>query len=84
MKEALLVPLGLQDTGFFVPPEKRSRLITCYTYDGKTLTPYAGRPAPDAPPSFESGGGGVYSTMGDVARFSRMLLQNGELDGRCV
>lgn len=81
MKEALLDPLGLTDTGFFVPKEKRSRLITCYTYDGKSLKPYNDRPAPDAPPAFESGGGGVYSTMGDVARFSRMLLQDGELDG---
>lgn len=81
MKEAVLDPLGLTDTAFFVPPEKRSRLITCYSYDGNALTPYEDRPAPDAPPAFESGGGGVYSTMGDIARFSRMLLQKGTLDG---
>ncbi|MBW9086199.1 serine hydrolase domain-containing protein, partial [Agrobacterium pusense] len=33
------------------------------------------------PPSFISGGGGLVSTAADYLRFSRMLLQGGELDG---
>lgn len=33
------------------------------------------------PPAFESGGGGLVSTLTDYARFAQMLVNGGELDG---
>jgi CubicO group peptidase (beta-lactamase class C family) len=80
-------PLGMRDTGFVVPPEKRERLAKIYTTgkDGKLadlpVTPgEVSYPDPDGR-LFPSGGGGLFSTMGDYARFGQMMLNGGELDG---
>ena len=87
LEENLFKPLNMNDTGFYVPDEKNSRLVTAYEQlpDG-TLTRYAGdhlliRNAMDLPPRFESGGAGLVSTIDDYARFSQMLLNGGILDG---
>ena len=80
-------PLGMKDTGFFVPEEKRDRLVTVYRTDGKGgLIPYLENHlgifnAMDRKPAFESGGAGLVSTVDDYARFAQMLLNGGELDG---
>lgn len=84
-------PLGMVDTGFHVPDDKVSRFCACYAVgalgskvvskEGPTLqddprtSPYL------KPPTLASGGGGLVSTAADYLRFSRMLLQGGELDG---
>ncbi len=72
-------PLGMTDTGFFVPDEKRSRVPTVYAPgpDG-TLVP-TGRVAPAEPPAFPSAAGGLYSTADDYMKFARMMLGNGKL-----
>ena len=80
-------PLGMKDTGFFVPEEKRDRLATVYQADGNGgLVPYLENHlgiinAMDRKPAFESGGAGLVSTVDDYARFAQMLLNRGELDG---
>jgi CubicO group peptidase (beta-lactamase class C family) len=61
-------PLGMADTGFYVPPEKLDR-----------LPPYhAPNAMPDGlwtePPVFPSGAGGLVSTLADLNRFGEMLL----------
>jgi CubicO group peptidase (beta-lactamase class C family) len=38
----------------------------------------------DTPPTLESGGGGLVSTVHDYFRFCQMLLNEGTLDGRMV
>ena len=81
-------PLGMKDTAFVVPAEKRARVAKVYTTgkDGqltepKSLTP-GDIPYPDEQGRlFPSGGGGMFSTIGDYARFGQMLLNGGELDG---
>ncbi len=81
-------PLGMKDTGFAVPAEKRARLAKVYTTgkDGQ-LTEAKSLVSGDIPyPDeqgrlFPSGGGGMFSTIGDYARFGQMLLNGGELDG---
>jgi CubicO group peptidase (beta-lactamase class C family) len=71
----LFKPLHMVDTGFYVPDEKRARLVD----------PIAdGRPAlwdVTQPPKLFSGGGGLVSTAPDYLRFCQMLLNGGELDG---
>jgi len=74
----IFAPLGMGDTAFFLPADKRARLAEPFERD-----PDTGKPVQlieiDRPPRFESGGGGLYSTMDDYARFAQMLLANGAL-----
>ncbi len=79
LKEKIFDPLGMCDTGFFVPAEKQSRIATLYQiHEG--MKP-ANRPYPMVKPAFESGGGGLFSTVKDYSRFAQMLLHGGTLDG---
>ena len=72
----LFKPLGMVDTGFWVPPEKRDRLVD---------PPAGAAILPDRdvtrPTMLFSGGGGLVSTATDYLRFCQMLLNGGELDG---
>ena len=84
LREEIFEPLGMLDTGFFVPPEKQPRLPACYErrMDRKLVL----QDDPDTstyltPPDFQSGGGGLVSTGHDYLRFAEMLRRGGELDG---
>ena len=79
LKENIFDPLGMGDTGFFVPAEKQSRIATLYHIQ-ENLKPEE-REYPAGKPAFESGGGGLFSTVGDYSRFAQMLLHKGTLDG---
>lgn len=81
----IFAPLGMTDSGFFVPEEDYARLSEVYGYsaDYEAWVPV---PTPDvafaeSTIAMESGGGGLVSTMDDYARFAQMLLNGGELDG---
>jgi CubicO group peptidase (beta-lactamase class C family) len=80
-------PLGMNDTFFFIPPDKRQRLVTVYMSDSTGHV----RRAPEGPRgqgnyaegprrSF-AGGAGLLSTTRDYGRFLQMLLNGGQLDG---
>ena len=78
-------PLGMVDTAFHTPPEKRARRATLYRWSPKQRAlvespPILGRDY-EAPPALANGGGGLVSTAADYARFAQMLLNGGELDG---
>ena len=78
----ILGPLGMKDTGFWVPAEKRGRLATVYNTDASgSLTPTESANHNDVGPDhgFLSGGGGLYSTAADYIRFAQMLLNGGSL-----
>ena len=79
LKEHIFDPLGMNETGFFVPAEKQDRIITLYNIL-EDLKPYD-RDYPTEKPNFESGGGGLFSTLKDYSRFAQMLLHCGTLDG---
>ncbi|MHB8763551.1 MAG: serine hydrolase domain-containing protein [Deferrisomatales bacterium] len=83
--ERIFAPLGMTDTGFFVPGGQLARFATCYEKDPVTReVRIQDRPATSpylARPGFLSGGGGLVSTAGDYLRFCRMLLGGGALDG---
>jgi len=82
LSERIFAPLGMKDTGFFVPAEKLDRVASVYQSDaipGATAMPRdAGI---SQPPGMPSGGGGLYSTAGDYLRFAQMVLNGGELNG---
>ena len=79
LKENIFDPLGMSDTGFFVPAEKQDRIATLY-HINDDMKPDQ-RDNPSSKPYFESGGGGLYSTVKDYSRFAQMLLHGGTLDG---
>lgn len=86
----LLQPLGLIDTGFFVPEDKISRLTTLYTpvhpfepmKGGLTVAPMFGAGASMQKSKFLSGGGGLVSTLPDYTRFLQMIINEGQWGGR--
>jgi CubicO group peptidase (beta-lactamase class C family) len=71
-------PLGLSDTGFFVPAEKLDRLAETQ------IDPTTGKRWPTFDvtnrPNLLAGGSGMVSTAEDYVRFAQMLLNGGELD----
>ena len=82
LKKTIFDPLGMTDTGFYVPAEKQSRIATLYhIHDG--LKP-GKRTYPSLRPTFESGGGGLFSTVNDYSRFAQMLLHGGSLNGERI
>jgi CubicO group peptidase (beta-lactamase class C family) len=84
LRTRLFEPLGMTDTAFFCPPEKVDRFSACYMPNGSGGLKLQDDPRSSmyaAPPSLESGGGGLVSTAHDYMRFCRMMLQGGTLDG---
>ncbi|HTS69844.1 MAG TPA: serine hydrolase domain-containing protein [Terriglobia bacterium] len=86
MRERIFEPLGMKDTGFYVPQEKMDRLATLYRVNEKNeWAPASGGDALgldfSKQPTMPSGGGGLVSTAQDYLRFAQMLLNGGELDG---
>ena len=79
LKENIFDPLGMKDTGFWVPKEKFDRIATLY-HINEGLKPEE-RWFRTEKPEFESGGGGLYSSLHDYSRFAQMLLHGGTLDG---
>ena len=83
LKEKILDPLHMPDTGFRVPKEKHARIAPTYA-PGKTglvRRPKKRELDMIEEGGFESGGGGLFSTVDDYTRFARMLLNRGELNG---
>ena len=85
VQEKVLKPLGMKDTGYFVPPEKRTRMAAMYEWvgDGQFVRKDGDKSVqlntghwPLTP-----GGYGLTSTLDDYTRFARMMLNGGELDG---
>lgn len=85
-------PLGMKDTGFWVPSSKQERLVSAYETitdgNGSTrLRRYCGNELGICSkmakkPAYESAGGGLVSTLDDYMCFARMLLQGGEAFGK--
>jgi CubicO group peptidase (beta-lactamase class C family) len=80
-RKRIFEPLGMKDTAFYVPKEKLARFAQVHTGSGANLTVDTNRPDPTVIPLGPSGGGGLFSTAMDYARFCEMLLQGGQLNG---
>lgn len=84
MKKAILDPLGLADTSFFISDEKKLRLARQYHAPDSTGNRKISEELDnsyDQLHKFESGGGGLLSTMDDFSRFAAMLSMGGTIDG---
>lgn len=81
----IFAPLGMVDTGFYVPEEDYARLSEAYGYHPETgqlvPIPYPALQFRKETVAFESGGGGLVSTLDDYGRFAQMLLNEGVLNG---
>jgi methyl acetate hydrolase len=79
-RERVFAPLGMPDTFYIVPKDKEARLVTVNRRraDGTIVKEAVQPPTAGFVPI---GGGGLSSTASDYIRFTRMLLNGGELDG---
>ena len=81
LRERIFEPLGMTDTGFHVPEAKLDRLPACYGTDMMTgqlvVLDEAGAGYAARPAVFESGAGGLVSTVDDLLAFGRMMLVDG-------
>jgi len=73
--ERITRPLKMSDTGFYLNASQAARLARP---DSASTVPGAD---PTVKPAILSGGGGMFSTAPDYARFCQMLLNGGELAG---
>jgi CubicO group peptidase (beta-lactamase class C family) len=86
LEERIFEPLGMVDTGFWVPAAKLDRFAQMYS-------PVPNKPGEITPapafysrnfvndPTHFSGGGGLVATAADYFRFCQAMLNGGELDG---
>ena len=88
LRQRVLEPLGMHDTHFVVPHDKRHRRAALTGFDGArqltTLTVAPGGHAlPERPDSmtFESGGQGLWTTADDYLAFARLFVGGGAVDG---
>jgi CubicO group peptidase (beta-lactamase class C family) len=85
VRDEITESLGMKDSGFYVPADKRARFSTLYKGgpEGKVVLDEKGASYSE-PPAMPSGGGGMVSTAEDYYRFAQMLANGGELDGHRV
>ena len=82
LRERIFAPLGMNDTSFSVSASKLDRLASSYwtnfetgmleVFDGVDDSRWA------SPPVFESGAGGLVSTVDDLLAFGQMMLERGK------
>ncbi|MFP3388113.1 serine hydrolase domain-containing protein [Brevibacillus sp. SIMBA_040] len=80
-RACIFEPLGMKDTSFYVPLEKLDRLPPSYMRDHGTGDLIV-QDDPDhsrwgSMPAFQSGGGGLVSTVDDYLAFCQMMVNKG-------
>lgn len=88
LKRRIFDPLGMKDTGFTVPQGKRERRAGMYGFDEagrliKRLSATGHSTLPERPEDmkYESGGGGLWSTLDDYLAFARIFIGAGAVEG---
>jgi CubicO group peptidase (beta-lactamase class C family) len=83
LKTRIFDPLGMADTGFWVAESKKDRISNIHTYgDDQKIKTAASQGTPTRKPVFLSGSGGLLSTTEDYWKFTQMLLNGGEANGK--
>jgi CubicO group peptidase (beta-lactamase class C family) len=88
LRQRIFAPLSMHDTSFSVPVSKLNRLASSYwtnpstgefeIFDGIDDSRWA------SPPVFESGAGGLVSTVDDLLAFGEMMLKGGKYDSERI
>lgn len=90
LERRIFAPLGMTDTGFTAPAEKRDRRAKMYGFDSAGRLEERAAHPPEAPAflaerpgdmTYESGGAGLWSTLDDYLAFARLFLGDGVVDG---
>jgi len=91
LKKNILEPLGMKDTHFYLPLDKKERLATVYsaTENGLERAPSPGGMVGqgayvDGPRKSFSGGAGLLSTAMDYTKFLQIMLNKGEFNGKRI
>lgn len=85
IKEMILDPLEMRDTGWFVPESRRSRLAEALDSDPAKAgmwTAYRIFENPADHGQYFKGGAGMVSTAEDYFKFAQMILNGGQFEGR--
>ncbi len=86
LKKRLFEPLGMNDTWFYLPPDRHGRLVKVNTENRERKVVPMSQDAADYPlladGKYFSGGAGLSSTTGDYAIFLQMLLNKGVYNGK--
>ncbi len=83
LQERIFDPLQMRSTGFRFSRDMQSRVVAMHQRtdsDALTATDFE----LDQNPEFESGGGGLYSTLGDYTNFLQMILGKGSWNSKQV
>jgi CubicO group peptidase (beta-lactamase class C family) len=85
LRRRIFEPLGMRETGFWLPADLTRKLPSYYMGDPGTgqleLQPVSGPEEWSRPPAFPSGAGGLVSTVDDFLAFARLLLHKGVHEG---
>ena len=89
LQNRIFDPLGMDDSGFWVPADKTDRFSVMYkwvTHDSTKSTGLEPVLNQDYTESsrLQSGGGGLVSTIDDYLKFCQMILNEGELNGERI
>ena len=84
MQENIFAPLGMADTAFKITPDMRTRLAKIHARGDNDTFDVLDDLEIEQQPEFEMGGGGLYSTVRDYAKFVRMILNQGRANGNQV
>ncbi|UYN96265.1 MAG: beta-lactamase family protein [Enhydrobacter sp.] len=77
LKDNIFDPLGMSDTGFKIGAAQRPRKARMHTRSADGGLVAVDHELPQDP-EFHMGGGGLYSTVGDYLKFTRMILAGGQ------
>ncbi len=83
MQQEIFRPLGMKDTGFFLPTSSRDRLARMYSAEHGQLVPMEGDPYRTGA-KLANPAGGLYSTADDMGRLIRMVARGGALGGKRI
>ena len=83
MQQNILSPLEMNDTTYTPTPDIERRLVPVHQrLTGQEFK--VSQLRPDLSREYYGGGAGLYSTISDYLRFCRMILNQGELDGKRI
>lgn len=84
LQDEIFLPLGMKDTGFYVPVDKEWRFAKNYDMVNGELVPFTRSHLGEyykQDVAFESGGAGMVSTIEDYSHFTQMLVNGGTYNG---